>query len=196
MIKVGITGGIGTGKSVVCKVFESLGIKTYNADIRAKQLVLNHPQLKQAIIAHFGSEAYLANGQYNRSFIAQIVFNDSQKLAQLNELIHPVVFQDFEDWCKTNQHEPYVIKEAALMIESGSHLKNDFNILVTAPHALRLARVAARDGLSTLQIEKIIANQLPESEKLSFANFIIHNDGAQSLIEQVFKIHHQLIAKQ
>lgn len=196
MLKVGITGGIGTGKSVVCKVFESLGIKTYNADIRAKQLVLNHPPLKQAIIDQFGTEAYLANGQYNRSYIAQIVFNDSQKLAQLNDLIHPVVFQDFEDWCKINQNEPYVIKEAALMIESGSHLKNDFNILVTAPHAIRLARVAARDGLSAQQIEKIIANQLPESEKIAYANFIIQNDGAHSLIEQVFTIHHQLIAKQ
>lgn len=193
MLKVGITGGIGTGKSVVCNLFAVLGIPVYNADMRAKALVLANQTLKNAIIAAFGSAAYLPNGEYNRKHISKIVFNDSQALAILNKIIHPFVFQDFDDWCAIQQHEAYVVKEAALMIESGSYLQNDYTILVTAPLAQRLKNIAQRDGLLPAQIDKIIANQLPESEKVPFADFIIHNDESHSLIEQVLAIHHQLL---
>jgi dephospho-CoA kinase len=103
------------------------------------------------------------------------------------------VFQDFDDWCNTHQQAGYVVKEAALMIESGSHLQNDYNILVAAPLEQRLKNIAKRDGLLPTQIDKIMANQLPESDKVPFADFIIHNDESHSLIEQVLAIHHQLL---
>ena len=193
MLKVGITGGIGTGKSIVCNLFAVLGIPVYNADIRAKALVVANQTLKNEIIAAFGAAAYLPNGSYNRSYISAIVFNDPPALAMLNKIIHPFVFQDFDDWCKIHQQAAYVVKEAALMIESGSHLQNDYNILVAAPLAQRLINIAKRDGLLPAQIDKIMANQLPESEKVPFADFIIHNDESHSLIEQVLAIHHQLI---
>ena len=193
MLKVGITGGIGTGKSVVCNLFAVLGIQVYNADQRAKALVLANQTLKNAIIAAFGAAAYLPNGAYNRAHISAIVFNDPQALALLNKIIHPFVFQDFDEWCKIHQQQAYIIKEAALMIESGSHLQNDYTILVTAPLAQRLNNIAKRDGLLPAQIEKIMANQLPETEKVPFADFIIQNDESHSLIEQVLAIHHQLL---
>ncbi|MEY3842555.1 MAG: hypothetical protein RIR80_126 [Bacteroidota bacterium] len=193
MLKVGITGGIGTGKSVVCNLFAVLGIQVYNADQRAKALVLANQTLKNAIIAAFGAAAYLPSGAYNRAHISAIVFNDPQALALLNKIIHPFVFQDFDEWCKIHQQQAYIIKEAALMIESGSHLQNDYTILVTAPLAQRLNNIAKRDGLLPAQIEKIMANQLPETEKVPFADFIIQNDESHSLIEQVLAIHHQLL---
>jgi dephospho-CoA kinase len=193
MLKVGITGGIGTGKSIVCNLFAVLGVPIYNADMQAKALVIANQNLKNAIIAAFGTAAYLPNGEYNRKLISEIVFNDSQALATLNKIIHPYVFQDFDDWCAIQQHEAYIVKEAALMIESGSHLQNDYTILVIAPLAQRLKNIAKRDGLLPAQIDKIIANQLPESEKVPFADFIIQNDESHSLIEQVLAIHHQLI---
>ncbi len=121
------------------------------------------------------------------------MFNDPQALALLNKIIHPFVFQDFDEWCKIHQQQAYIIKEAALMIESGSHLQNDYTILVTAPLAQRLNNIAKRDGLLPAQIEKIMANQIPETEKVPFADFIIQNDESHSLIEQVLAIHHQLL---
>jgi dephospho-CoA kinase len=193
MLKVGITGGIGTGKSIVCNLFAVLGIPVYNADIRAKALVVANQTLKNEIIAAFGEAAYLSNGSYNRAHISAIVFNDPKALAMLNKIIHPFVFQDFDDWCNIHQQAGYVVKEAALMIESGSHLHNDYNILVAAPLEQRLINISKRDGLLPAQIDKIMANQLPESDKVAFADFIIHNDESHSLIEQVLAIHHQLL---
>jgi len=193
MLKVGITGGIGTGKSIVCNLFAVLGVPVYNADIRAKALVVANQSLKNEIIAAFGAAAYLPSGAYNRAHISAIVFNDPQALAMLNKIIHPFVFQDFDDWCKIHQQACYVVKEAALMIESGSHLQNNYNILVAAPLEQRLINIAKRDGLLPAQIDKIMANQLPESEKVPFVDFIIHNDESHSLIEQVLAIHHQLL---
>jgi len=193
MLKVGITGGIGTGKSIVCNLFAVLGVPVYNADIRAKALVVANQSLKNEIIAAFGAAAYLPSGAYNRAHISAIVFNDPHALAMLNKIIHPFVFQDFDDWCKIHQQACYVVKEAALMIESGSHLQNDYNILVAATLEQRLINIAKRDGLLPAQIDKIMANQLPESEKVPFVDFIIHNDESHSLIEQVLAIHHQLL---
>lgn len=192
MLKVGITGGIGTGKSIVCNLFAVLGIPIYNADMRAKTLVVANQTLKNEIITHFGASAYFLDGAYNRAHISAIVFNDSQALATLNKIIHPFVFQDFDDWCNTHQQATYIVKEAALMIESGSHLQNDYTILVAAPLAQRLKNIAKRDGLLPVQIDKIMANQLPESEKIPFADFIIQNDESHSLIEQVLAIYYQL----
>ncbi len=194
MIKVGITGGIGSGKTTVCKIFESLGIPVYYADDRAKQLMSFNKKLKEDIKAFFGDQVYHKNGRLNRKVMASIVFNDKSKLQYLNSLVHPAVFEDGEHWFKSiSSPYNYAIKEAALMIESGSHLQLDKLILVTAPEEIRIARVVKRDKSKKEQVIKRIKAQMPENEKVPYAQYIIDNSGLEkSLIQQILHIHYQL----
>lgn len=195
MLRIGITGGIGSGKTTVCKIFETLEIPVYYADDRAKWLMVNSPTLQNGIRQLFGKKAYGEDGSLNRAHISSIAFKDTAKLQKLNALVHPAVFVDGENW----QQEqlalgvPYTIKEAALIYESGSHQTLDKVIVVTAPEELRIDRVMKRDGLAAEAIKDRIARQMPEEEKVARADYVIHNDGEQSLIKQVLAIHHQLI---
>ncbi len=193
MIRVGITGGIGTGKSTVAKIFRSMGIPFLDADVLAKEIVERDLELKASIIQLFGEESYNADGKYNRKYIASIVFNDKDKLAQLNALVHPAVIQYGNDWAEEHRHSNYVLKEAALMFESGSYKHNDINILVQSPIELRLERVANRDGISKDEILKRIHAQMSDEEKIKLADKIIVNDEQHSLIEQVMQIHKELM---
>lgn len=189
---VGITGGIGSGKSTVCKIFEVLGLKVYYADDRAKELMLE-PEVVKEVESIFGSEAY-ANGTLNRPFIAKKAFNDKQLLTQLNDVVHPVVKRDFEQWISQNGSEEILLKEAALLIEAGSCKELDKLILITSEEQTRIDRVLARDAHRTEQdIRKIIDEQLSDDEKIPLADFIIKNDGNNSLIKQVVEIHEQLV---
>lgn len=194
MIKVGITGGIGSGKTTVCRMFESLGIPVYNADERAKYLMQHEHYLIDGIKKNFGEEVY-ENGKLNRQLLASKVFNNPAKLAVLNSLVHPAVFRDTERWAaEQNPDLPYVIKEAALLIEAGSHKTLDKLIVVTAPLNTRLKRVSERDNIGTDEIMARVNNQLPEEEKVKLADFVITNDGAlQDLERQVLAVHDQLI---
>ncbi|MEI6409971.1 MAG: dephospho-CoA kinase, partial [Bacteroidota bacterium] len=146
---VGITGGIGVGKSTVCRIFEALGIPVYDADYWAKWLITNDPALKQQIKELFGAEAYLPDGTYNRAFVASQVFSDKNKLAALNASVHPAVARHGAEWHQAQIERgcPYTLKEAALMIESGSYRQLDCLIVVTAPESLRIQRVMQRDGV-------------------------------------------------
>ena len=195
MLRIGITGGIGSGKTTVCKIFETLQIPVYYADDRAKWLMVNSPTLQNGIRQLFGKKAYGEDGSLNRAHISSIAFKDTAKLQKLNALVHPAVFVDEENW----QQEqlalgvPYTIKEAALIYESGSHQTLDEVIVVTAPEELRIDRVMKRDGLPAEAIRDRIARQMPEEEKVARADYVIHNDGEQSLIKQVLAIHRQLI---
>ena len=193
MLKVGITGGIGSGKTTVCKIFETLGIPVYYADERAKRLMTEDMELVAAIKKLFGEDAYFPDGNLDRGFIASIVFNDRKILDRLNDLVHPVVAKDGEKWHLEQQDVPYTLKEAALLIESGSHLLLDKIITVTAPLELRIQRVMARDKAERAAVEARINKQMPESEKVKIADFVIKNDGSMSLIKQVLKIHTDLI---
>lgn len=198
MLKVGITGGIGSGKSTVCHIFSVLGIPVYDADSRAKWLQTHDSLLQNQIIQHFGNAAYLPDGSLNRGYLASQVFNQPEKLKLLNSLVHPRVAEDSATWLAQQQAagKPYAIKEAALMIEAGSYKQLDVLIVVTAPDEVRIARVLQRDPQrSPEEIAAIISKQMPESEKIKMADYVIVNDGNHLLIPQVLQLHQALLTR-
>jgi dephospho-CoA kinase len=195
MLKVGITGGIGSGKTTVCKMFEELGIPVYYADDRAKYLMQHEHYLIDQIKKNFGDEVY-AGGKLDRKLLAEKVFNNAEKLALLNSLVHPAVFRDTERWVEEKQMSnlPYSLKEAALLVETGSYKVLDKLIVVIAPLEMRVHRVTERDHADVDEIMARVKNQLAEDEKVKLADFVIHNDkDLNYLREQVGKIHQQLL---
>ncbi len=190
MLKIGLTGGIGSGKSTVAKVFEVLGIPVYYADDETKKLMNEDAGLKKKIIEGFGEKSYV-NGELDRTYISSIVFNDKQKLALLNSLTHPATIHHAEQWMK-KQTSAYAIKEAALIFESGSDKQLDKVIGVYAPEELRIARVMKRDGVSREEVLKRISRQMNEEEKMKRCDFVIRNDEQQLLLPQVMKLHEEL----
>lgn len=197
MLRIGITGGIGSGKTTVAKIFEVLGVPVYYSDDAAKRLMNEDDALQQKLIENFGATIF-ENKQLNRSLLASIVFNDPEKLSLLNSIVHPVTIADAEKWMKhisTNdaQETPYAIKEAALIFESGAQKKLDYVIGVNAPYKLRLQRAMQRDHLSKEEVEARIAKQMDETKKMNLCNFIITNDEDQLLIPQVVELHKKLI---
>lgn len=191
---IGITGGIGSGKSTVCRIFQILGIPIYSADDRAKWLMANDAELKAGISNAFGAESYLEEGSVNRSFLAEKVFSDPEKVKQINALVHPAVGKDFRTWSE-KQNSPYVLKEAALLFETGSYRELDKVINVSSPLKIRVARILMRDPhRSEAQINHIIDQQMPDEEKNEKADFIIKNSDNKLLIPQVLDIHQKLNA--
>ncbi len=194
MKKIGITGNIGSGKSTVSKIFQILGIPIYDADSRAKWLMSNDVSLVNQIKNIFGEEAYLSNNTLNRKHIADIAFVNKLKLNELNSAVHPAVALDFKSWSNT-QNSPYILKEAALLIESSSYLDLDELILVKCPIEIRIQRTMNRDAVDRSSVEARINNQMSEEDKVPYSNYIINNDGNELLITQVLKIHHQILEK-
>lgn len=190
MLKVGLTGGIGSGKTLVARLFGILGIPVYYADARTKELMNNNQTLRAAIIKHFGKESYKEN-QLNRKYLASIVFNDKEKLEQLNKLTHPITIGDAEEWMNLQQ-SPYALKEAALLFESGANEKLDYVIGVYAPQHLRVKRVMDRDGLPAEEVMKRISRQHDEEEKMKRCDFVITNNEQQLVIPQVVEIDKRL----
>lgn len=194
MIKAGITGGIGSGKTTVCKLFEQLGVPVYYADDRAKYLMQNEPFVIDAIMRAFGSDVY-TDGTLNRKLLADRAFADKDKIAKLNGIVHPAVFLDNDKWLAEQQKKnpAYVLKEAALLIETGSYKKLDKLIVVTAPEDVRIERIRTRDNSTVEEVRARIQHQLPEEEKIKLADFVITNSGDISLLlEQVQAIHERL----
>ncbi|WP_420576365.1 dephospho-CoA kinase [Ekhidna sp.] len=190
---VGVTGGIGSGKTTVCKVFETLGAKTYYADDRAKWLMENDPELVESIKSLFGESAF-KEGKLDRQHIARAAFKDDSLLNQLNKLVHPAVGRDVEKWMRENQNSKLLLKEAALLFETGSYKNLDRNILVTAPEDMRIRRVVARDSHRKAEdVKDIISKQMKDEEKRKLADFVIENDGNRSMIEQVMNIYKELV---
>ena len=194
MISVGVTGGIGSGKTTVCKIFEQLNIPVYYADSEAKRLMTFNKELKSQIKSLLGKEAYYGNGRLNREYVASIVFSDKEKLTQLNHIVHPAVRKDALKW-SNSQKSKYTLQEAALLVENGSYKQLDYLIVVTAPVEMRIKRVLKRDKSNFDQVKRRIDNQLSEKEKKKVADFIIDNSGQASLIHQILKIHRILMAK-
>ncbi|MFC3196958.1 dephospho-CoA kinase [Parapedobacter deserti] len=186
-LKVGITGGIGSGKSVICRMFRVLGIPIFDADTEAKRLMVDDPQLVNAISTAFGTEAYRNDGSLDRAYLAAKVFGDEDQLSRLNALVHPVVIRAGEEWA-ARQQAPYTIKEAALLFESGSYKLNDYNVLVTAPVHLRMERVMQRDGVTAEQVETRMTRQWSDDKKERLADFSIVNDGRRAVIPQVLEL--------
>jgi dephospho-CoA kinase len=191
MLKIGLTGGIGSGKTTVAHIFETLGIPVYYADDAAKKIMNEDVHLRQSIIKNFGTDSYV-NGALNRPYLSSIVFGNAQQLALLNALVHPVTLADADSWAE-KQQSPYVIKEAALMFESDAWKMVDKVIGVSAPYALRVERAMQRDQLSKEEVEARINSQMNEADKMSRCDFIIQNNETELLIPQVIKIHEMLL---
>ena len=191
---VGVTGGIGSGKTTVCQIFEHLNVPIYYADSRAKELMASNSDLKAAIIKSFGEDSY-TNGQLNRPYLAKLVFTSPEKLALLNSLVHPAVANDFERWLEENDTVPYVLKEAAILFESGAYQDVNTSVLVIAPEDVRLQRVMKRDGSSKEEVLQRMKNQWTQERKAKLADHIINNDGTQLLIPQVLELHKKFSGK-
>ncbi len=189
---IGVTGGIGSGKSMVCDVFATLGIPVFEADEQAKKIYEDYPQLLDTLRDLFG-DAIMHNGHLNKPALAKIVFNNEAELLKLNALVHPLVKDQFHQWIR-QQNAPYIIREAAILIESGAYAGCDRIILVTAPADLRIKRVMKRSGLSAEEISARISKQMNDEEKSKYADYIIQNDDTQLIVPKVLMIHNELIS--
>ena len=192
MKKIGITGGIGSGKTYVASVFQSLGIPIFNADIQAKKIMTSSEKLIKLAKEEFGNDIY-KDSDLNKEKLASIVFSNSDKLQKLNSLVHPIVKEEFNNWCK-KQTSPYVIKEAAILFESNSHIGLDAVICVSAPLELRIERLLNRDDYSEKEIKKRIENQISQEEKEKLSDYIIVNDEKELLLPKIIKIHKELLS--
>ena len=191
MKKIGLTGGIGSGKSTVAEIFSRLGVPVFISDSVAKELQENDPQLKKAIAELFGNEVY-SGDKLNRSKLAGIVFADKKKLEQLNALVHPAVARTFEKFCEANHDAKYVLKESAILFEIGDDKNLDAMIVITAPDELRIQRVMQRDGVEKENVLQRMKNQMKQEEKAEKATYCIVNVEMQLLIPQVLKINESL----
>lgn len=192
ILKIGLTGGLGSGKSTVAKIFEVLGIPVYYADSEAKRIMNEDLQLKSEIIKHFGKDSYIGN-ELNRPYLSAIVFNNRDKLALLNSIVHPATIRDSKEWIN-RQTTPYAIKEAALIFESGSQEYLDYVIGVSAPFHLRIQRSMQRDQLTREQVQARMSKQIEEVIKMHLCDFVIYNDEMKAVIPQVLDLHKKLTA--
>lgn len=191
MLKIGLTGGIGSGKSLVARIFEVLGVPVYYADAAAKDIMNRDKALKAEIIEHFGAAAY-ADGILDRKYLASRVFGNKEQLTLLNSIVHPATIRDAEKWMR-QQKSPYTVKEAALIFESGSQEHLDYIIGVYAPKPLRILRTMQRDGISRDEVLKRMSNQINEEIKMRLCDFVVTNDEQKALLPQVLALHRQLL---
>ena len=194
MLKVGLTGGIGSGKSTVAKVFETLGIPVYKADVEAKKLMSTHPQLIQLIKHHFTELAY-KNGQLDRAFLSSVVFKDKKKLDLLNSLVHPFTIEDGKAWMQL-QKTPYSIKEAALIFESGSQGEFDIIVGVYVPETLRIHRTIQRDKTDKDHVRSRMEHQIKEEVKMKLCDEVLINNEQELLLPQIVALHEKLLARE
>ena len=192
---IGITGGIGSGKSLICKIFSTMNIPIYDADSRAKYLINNDLFLKNSIKTLLGKNAYLPTGKYNRKWVASQVFNNPDLLKQLNSLVHPCVHKDSHDWVKKYSKSPFLIYEAALMKAVGDNNMFDKVIVVNAPINLRIQRIQVRDKRSEQEIKDIIARQISDEERLKIADYVIENDDKEPVLEQVLELYEIIVGQ-
>ena len=187
---IGLTGGIGSGKTTVAKLFEELGVPVYNSDLKAKKLMQNSKELRTAVIDLLGKESYVLQ-KLNKKYIADKIFDDKELLQKLNAIVHPAVRQDFIKWAK-RKSAPYVIQEAAILFENNSYMTFDKIILVKAPKEVRVQRVLTRDAISEKEILTRMENQWDDSKKIPLADYVIENTDLEKTKIQVEKIHHEL----
>jgi dephospho-CoA kinase len=195
MKKIGITGGIGSGKTTISNIFKVLSIPVYDADSRAKQLMTENSEVKNSIIQLLGQNSYLENGALNRQFVGQKIFSNPTLRKNLNAIVHPAVHQDFQLWASRMEGAPYVLDEAALIFESGGNQHLDQMILVTAPVETRIERVIQRNNMTREQVIERVQAQWDDNKKLPMSDFVIVNDGNSPVIRQVLEIHRLLIGK-
>ena len=194
MLKVGLTGGIGSGKTLVSKIFKHLGVPVFNADQEAKKIVNADPEIIKTLKKRFGNSIYSDNG-IDRKKLADIIFNDEKALKKVNQIIHPKVREYFNIWAKNNLHLPYVIEEAAILFESKANVDMDFTINVQANELIRIKRVVDRDNVSKDLVKSRMNNQMSDKERGSLADFTIDNDGDKMILAQVIKIHNKILKR-
>jgi len=192
MKKIGITGNIGSGKSMVCSIFEILEVPVFYADVEAKKLY-EKPEIIAMMVKHFGKSIYHSDRTINTAALAKKLFNQNDNLDFVNSILHPAVHHRFEEWTTNFKSASYILYEAAILYETGYYKDFDAIILVTAPEELRIERILQRDKLSLKEIKSRMARQWSEDKKISRADFIIQNDGTQHLIPQILKLHRTLI---
>lgn len=196
MIKVGITGGIGSGKTMVCRILETMQVPVYYADDAAKRLMAEDEKLKAQIRETFGQESYSNSGELNRSFLAEKVFHNPDQLKRLNVLVHPAVFRDTARWMETLSPDTlYAVKEAALFFETGSNQQMGVMVTVAADEAIRIKRIMDRDGVTEQQVRERMQNQWPQEEKIKQSDTVIWNNPGDFLVPQVFELHRALLEK-
>lgn len=191
MLKVGLTGNIGSGKSIIAEAFSIIGIPVYHADLESKKF-LAFPSLKQKIITLFSDNILDKSGNIDRQLLANIVFNDEQSLKKLNSVLHPLVINEFMQWCETLSGHPYVIQEAAIIFESGVANLFDRIIHVSCPKDIAIERVIKRDGIDRSDVLQRVKFQLEDGDKASRSDFVINNDGTEMVFPQILSIHKQL----
>jgi dephospho-CoA kinase len=197
MIKVGLTGGIGSGKSTVCELFSILGIPAYCSDIRAQQLMVSNEEIINTLKQTFGNDVYLSNGMLHKEKLTKLVFESTDTRQTINNIVHPVVAKDFIDWCsKQSETVPYVIQESALLFESEQWKQLDKVITVTCPFVERIERIMKRDNCSETMARNKINSQLPEEEKAAKSTYCIESSSSNLIIQNVLNIHQQLITTQ
>ena len=194
MFQVGVTGGIGSGKTLVCSVLEKFGVPVYKADLQARRLMQEDPELMDRIVELFGEEAYLG-GALNRTYLAERVFGNGELLARLNAAVHPAVRKDYQRWLADQQDVPYVVEEAAILFESGASRWMDLVVMVYAPEALRIFRVMQRDGVSEETVKRRMAHQMGEEEKRSRSDLVIFNDENRRLLPQILEVHQDILKR-
>jgi len=195
MLKIGLTGGIGSGKSTVAQIFKHLKVPLYVADDKARMLMNKNDAVRNMIISEFGQKAY-TNGILNSAYIASVVFDNPEKLEKLNRIVHPAVREDFLFWVSEQRERPYLIQEAAILFESGYHKHFDYIIFVNAGKELRINRVMERDKVSREEVEKRMKHQWPEAEKKKRSEFIINNNKGDLILSQVLALHNKFISLQ
>ena len=191
MKRIGLTGNIGTGKTTIARIFEVLGVPVYHADTRAR-VILESDNVKLKISSLFGNQVINPMNQVDRKALANIVFNDKEKLAELNNLIHPLVEEDFAQWCETHKNEHYILHEAAILFESGFNRLFDASIMVAAPEELCIERVMARDGITKAMVIERMQNQWPQEKKMELSEYVVVNNEHTLVIPQILTIHNAL----
>ncbi|UCG27221.1 MAG: dephospho-CoA kinase [Bacteroidales bacterium] len=192
MYKVGLTGGIGSGKSIICRIFSLLGVAVFHSDMEARRIMDYDTAIRTKLTELFGLEIY-PDGILDRQKLAALIFSDQRKLKAVNSIVHPAVFQAFEAWLQEMEGEPYIIKEAAIIFESGAHRNLDYIVAVTAPVELRLKRVTDRNGVEERNVLERMKNQMSEEELVSRSHFVIVNDGSQLVVPQVLDLHSKFL---
>lgn len=194
MFQVGVTGGIGSGKTLVCSVLKKMGVPVYDADQQARRLMEEDADLREKIIDLFGEEAYLG-GALNRRYLSGQVFGNEQKLSGLNAMVHPAVRRDYTEWIRLHPDAPYVVEEAAILFESGASKFMDVTVLVFAPMNVRMARVMARDGVDEPNVRKRMMHQMDEGEKRRLSDLVIINDDNEMLLPQIIRVHQEILKR-
>jgi len=193
MLKIAVTGGIGSGKSVVCKIFGILNIPVFNADFEAKKLLNNDPIVRSRLRENFGNEIFSPDSKIDKQKLSSIIFNNNEKLTIVNSILHPLVMRDYEYWVEEHSNCHYNIMEAAIIIEGGFYAFMDYVVLVISPMEIKINRIVNRDKCDKEVALKKMENQLDDESKIKRAHFLIYNDEKQFLIPQVLKIHENLL---